>query len=68
MPRLDEMAAADDRRIVFRLKRPFPLLAEALGRSATPCCFIMPERLAQTDAVEAGHRDGRQRPLPLQGG
>ena len=48
-PRLEEMSAADDRRIVFRLKRPFPLLAEALGSSVTPCCFIMPERLAQTD-------------------
>jgi len=49
--RLEEMAAADDRRIVFRLKRPYPLLAEALGSLVTPCCFIMPERLAQTDGA-----------------
>ncbi|GGC44919.1 substrate-binding protein [Siccirubricoccus deserti] len=49
LARLDEMSAADDRSLVFRLKRPFPLLAEALGSLVTPCCFIMPERLAQTD-------------------
>ncbi|TDH64466.1 ABC transporter substrate-binding protein [Dankookia rubra] len=50
LARLEEMAADGDRRIVFRLKRPYPLLAEALGSLVTPCCFIMPERLAQTDA------------------
>ncbi|NOG69614.1 ABC transporter substrate-binding protein [Roseicella sp. DB1501] len=48
--RLGEMSAADDRRIVFRLKRPYTMLAEALGSLVTPCCFIMPERLAKTDA------------------
>ncbi|TCZ57958.1 ABC transporter substrate-binding protein [Roseicella aquatilis] len=47
--RLEEMSAADDQRIVFRLKRPYPLLAEALGSLVTPCCFIMPERLAKQD-------------------
>lgn len=51
--RLEEMSAADDRRIVFRLKRPYPMLAEALGSLVTPCCFIMPERLAQGDASRA---------------
>jgi len=45
---LDEVAAADDRRIVFRLKKPFPLLTQALGQ-VSGACFIMPERVAQTD-------------------
>jgi peptide/nickel transport system substrate-binding protein len=45
----DELAAADDRTIVFRLKRAFPLLFEALGKPATPVCFMMPERLATQD-------------------
>ena len=45
----DELAAADDRTIVFRLKRPFPMLFEALGKPSTPVCFIMPERVAQGD-------------------
>ena len=49
-PVVDELAAADDRRLVFRLKRGFPLLFEALGSPVAPPCFIMPERLASTDA------------------
>jgi peptide/nickel transport system substrate-binding protein len=49
MAQTDELAAPDDRTIVFRLKRSFPLLFEALGKPSTPVCFIMPERLAQTD-------------------
>jgi peptide/nickel transport system substrate-binding protein len=49
MASTDELAAADDRTIVFRLKRPFPMLFEALGKPSTPVCFIMPERLASQD-------------------
>ena len=55
-------------RIVFRLKQPFPLLPTRWASRPTTCRCIMPERLAQTDADQAGHRDGRQRALPLQGG
>ncbi|MBX9698948.1 MAG: ABC transporter substrate-binding protein [Acetobacteraceae bacterium] len=47
--RLAEISAPDDRTIVFRLNRPFAQLAAALGGVVTPCCFIMPERLAQSD-------------------
>ncbi|MCG7362328.1 ABC transporter substrate-binding protein [Roseomonas sp. ACRSG] len=50
---LDDLSASDDRTIVFRLKRPFPLLFEALAKPSTPVCFIMPERLAQTDPATA---------------
>jgi peptide/nickel transport system substrate-binding protein len=49
MAQTDELAAADDRTIVFRLKRPFPLLFEALGKPSTPVCFIMPDRIASQD-------------------
>ncbi len=45
----DELSATDDKTIVFRLSKPFPLLFEALAKPATPVCFIMPERLAKTD-------------------
>jgi len=45
----DELSAPDDRRIVFKLKRPFPLLFDALAKPSTPVCFMMPERLAGTD-------------------
>jgi peptide/nickel transport system substrate-binding protein len=49
MARTDELSAVSDKTIRFRLKRPFPLLPEAL---AEPYCSIMPERLAKTDAFE----------------
>jgi len=45
----DELAAPDDRHLVFRLKRPFASLPYALGKLSS-LCVIMPERLAQTDA------------------
>jgi peptide/nickel transport system substrate-binding protein len=48
----DELSAADDTTILFRLKRPFPQLPLALGKTASPC-VIMPERLALTDAHTA---------------
>ncbi len=49
MQRTDELSAPDDRTIRFRLKRPFPLLLDALGKAAPNMCAIMPERLASTD-------------------
>ncbi len=49
MAATDELSAPDDRTIQFRLKRPFPLLAEALGKPGTPMPCMMPERLALTD-------------------
>ncbi|MCW8086055.1 ABC transporter substrate-binding protein [Sabulicella glaciei] len=47
---IDEMRALDDRRFEIKLKRPFPLLALAIGRGQGPA-FIMPERLASTDGA-----------------
>ncbi len=49
MAATEELSAADDRTIVFRLKRPFPRLFEALASPSPPACFVMPERLARTD-------------------
>jgi peptide/nickel transport system substrate-binding protein len=46
----DELSAADDKVIQFRLKKPFALLADALGKSPTNFPAMMPERLAKTDA------------------
>ncbi|HET6605983.1 MAG TPA: ABC transporter substrate-binding protein, partial [Rhodopila sp.] len=43
--RLDELSAADDRTIVWRLKRPFPLLAHFLSK-VQPQPVMMPERIA----------------------
>jgi peptide/nickel transport system substrate-binding protein len=47
--RTNEISAPDDRTIVFRLKTPFRLLPDALGRSTPNICVMMPERLALTD-------------------
>ena len=49
---VDSWGAADDRTIEIKLKRPFPLLLAAVGSSDGPP-FIMPERLAKTDAMTA---------------
>ncbi len=53
MTQVDELSAPDDKTILFRFKKPFPLLFDALGKPSSPVCFIMPERLAQTDAATA---------------
>jgi peptide/nickel transport system substrate-binding protein len=45
MAATDELSAPDDQHIVFRLKKPYPHLAQALAGRAV----IMPERLASTD-------------------
>ena len=44
----DTLTADGDRVIVFRLKRPFPLLPDALGKSASSMPAMMPEHLART--------------------
>ncbi len=48
----DGLSAPDDGTIVFRLSRPFPLLPDALAKTAPVPCVIMPERLAATDAFK----------------
>jgi peptide/nickel transport system substrate-binding protein len=44
--RLAASSVLDDRRFELRLTKPFPLLTFALAANA---CFVMPERVAQTD-------------------
>jgi peptide/nickel transport system substrate-binding protein len=49
--RTAELSAPDDRTIQFRLRRPFPLLPDALGKMYPRLCVMMPERLARTDPM-----------------
>ena len=49
---VEEISAPDDRTIRFRLKRPFPLLPEALGKAGANTCFMMPARIAATDPFQ----------------
>jgi peptide/nickel transport system substrate-binding protein len=44
----DDLSPLDDRTVVFRLKRPFALLPQALAKPTAPMAVIMPERLANT--------------------
>lgn len=46
----DELSAVDDKTIRFRLKKPFPLLPDALAKNTAYVPAMMPERLAKTDA------------------
>ena len=52
MAATDELSAPDDRTIRFRLKHPFPLLPEALGKTPSLMPAMMPERLAKTDPFQ----------------
>ncbi len=45
----NEISAADDTTIRFRLRKPFPLLPDALAHPTSSPCFMMPERLASID-------------------
>src|SRR6516164_7972822 len=45
----NELVAIDDRTFRWALKRPYPKMLLALGKSFLPCCFVMPARIAATD-------------------
>jgi peptide/nickel transport system substrate-binding protein len=47
MSQVAEMKELDDRTIQIRLTKPYPLMRYSLGYAN---CFIMPERIAKTDA------------------
>ena len=48
-----EIVAADDRTIVFRMARRFPMLAAALGDRVMQVCAMMPARVTQGAEHEA---------------
>jgi peptide/nickel transport system substrate-binding protein len=45
-----EMKAVDDKTFQIILKKPFPLLLDAIGKLSSNVPFMMPERVAKTDA------------------
>jgi peptide/nickel transport system substrate-binding protein len=52
MQAVGEMQAADDKSFVIKLKTPFPLTLDALGKLSSNVPFMMPERLAKTDPYQ----------------
>ncbi len=49
----EELSAPTDRVILWKLRKPYPLLPEALGKMNNTIAAIMPERVANTDAFTA---------------
>lgn len=49
---IDGFEAIDDRKFKIKLKKAFPLLPAALGKSNSSQCFIMPERMAKVDPMK----------------
>ncbi|EHL96134.1 Tat pathway signal sequence domain protein [Acetobacteraceae bacterium AT-5844] len=47
---VESWGAPDDRTIEIKLTKPFPLLLDALAKPDANVAFILPERLARTDA------------------
>jgi len=52
MEAIGEMQAGDDKTFTISLKSPFPLILDALGKLSSNVPFMMPERLAKTDAYQ----------------
>jgi len=50
MKATDDIATPDAQTLVFKLKKPFPLLPSALGKWRRSMACIMPERLAKIDS------------------
>ena len=50
---VERYVTPDDRTLVIRLTRPFPLLLDAISKPDAPVAWIMPERIAQTDPNKA---------------
>ncbi|UPY39002.1 ABC transporter substrate-binding protein [Sediminicoccus sp. KRV36] len=48
----EAVEVVDDKRVRFRLKKPFPLIFAALAQVSNSPAFIMPERLARTDPFQ----------------
>ena len=49
--RLDALRVLDDRRFAIALRRPFGAMLDALGKSSSYPCFVMPERFAGIPAT-----------------
>lgn len=50
---VDAWGTADDRTIKVTLKKPFPMLIEAIAKANAQIAFMMPERVAKTDPFKS---------------
>ncbi len=49
---MDSLSAADDKTIVMKLKQPYGLVLESIGKISSNVPFMMPKRFAETDPFE----------------
>jgi len=47
-----DLSAKDDKTIVLRLKERWGLVYDALSKTSTPLCFMMPKKVAETDPFQ----------------
>jgi peptide/nickel transport system substrate-binding protein len=52
MDAVDAITASNDKTFTIKLKTPFPLILNALGKLSSNVPFMMPERLAKTDPFQ----------------
>jgi peptide/nickel transport system substrate-binding protein len=52
MEAVGEIAPVDEKTFTIKLNSPFPLILDALGKLSSNVPFMMPERLAKTDAYQ----------------
>ena len=53
MAATNEIGAKNDKTVELRLKKPFPLLPNALAKTMAYPCMVMPERIAKSDPFKA---------------
>ena len=58
----DRIAATDSRTFAIRLKEPFPLMLDVLGKPNAVVPFMLPERLAATPATSASPKSSAPAP------
>ena len=68
MEAVGAMQAVDDKTFTIKLKAPFPLILDALGKLSSNVPFMMPERLAKTDAYQQITGGDRLRPVQVRQG
>src|SRR3954468_2292263 len=49
MLRVKDISKKDDKTFVVALKEPYGLVADLFAKTATPLCYIMPKKIAETD-------------------
>ena len=49
MVRVKDISKKDDKTFVVALKEPYGLVADLFAKTATPLCYIMPKKIAETD-------------------